>query len=81
MSNIKFIRLSSLSVTDGEPAMHWPAVVAYVEGTRRDPRPVEVVPLEGVPGRYRITNGRHRYVSALLRGDSHVRCRVHPPNV
>lgn len=76
-----WVMLSNLCVSDNEPPMYWPAVRDYVENGTSDKRPIEITPIPGHPGKWRITNGRHRYVAALLRGDSHVRARVHPPNV
>jgi hypothetical protein len=65
--------LSALVVQDDEPPMYAPAVLAMLDGTRVDPRPIEV---QAIPGTafYRIRNGRHRFVHALLTGETHAAC-------
>jgi hypothetical protein len=65
--------LSVLLVQDDEPPIYLPAVLAMLDGTRTDPRPIEV---QAIPGTafYRIRNGRHRFVYALLVGETHAAC-------
>jgi hypothetical protein len=75
MDDAKWIPLSDLTISDNEPPMSWQAVRDLVLGMRVDNRPVEIVPLPGIDGKWRITNGRHRFVAAMMRGKSHIRCQ------
>lgn len=70
------IPLTSLVVgEDHIPVMHLPAIVDLVDGRRVDRRPVDVEQV-GNTGFYRILNGRHRYVAALITGLPTLDCTV-----
>jgi hypothetical protein len=69
------IPLHHLLVQPDEPPMHGPAILALLDGSRTDPRPVEVVRVAGTP-HYRITNGRHRFLAAVLRADPSIDCVI-----
>ena len=61
------IPLTHLVIRSGEAPMDWTHVEALLEGLVIDLRPIYVSPVE-YPY-YRILNGRHRFVAAMVRGD------------
>lgn len=61
------IRLSCLLIREDEPPMTWDHIEALLAGKTVDSRAIYVRPLGR--GMYRILNGRHRFVAALIRGD------------
>lgn len=54
--------------------MHLSAVVDLVNGSRTDDRPIEVESL-GL-GLFRVLNGRHRFLAALIRGEQYVEVEI-----
>jgi hypothetical protein len=72
--------VSSLLVQDDEPPLHLPGVLAILAGDVAGDRtrPLTVEPIPGTP-HYRIRNGRHRLVSALVEQRPTVRCDVREP--
>jgi hypothetical protein len=72
------IPISALLVQDGEPPLHLPGVLALVSGERQDGRPLEVEPIPETPF-FRILNGRHRFVAALVEQRATVRCEIKEP--
>lgn len=59
---------------DHRPGLHLPALLGLVGGQRADTRPLEVRALGC--GHFEITNGRHRYADALIRGLPDIDCEV-----
>lgn len=62
-----------------DPNEHMPLdithVLALAEGRVVDDRPLDVRRIAGTRF-YRITNGRHRYFAAVIRGQARVRVRI-----
>jgi hypothetical protein len=61
------IRLSQLVTKEDEPPMTWDHVEDLLTGRTVDNRPIYVRPVGA--NFFRILNGRHRFVAALIRGD------------
>ncbi len=72
---IRRIPLHRLLIQPDEPPMHLPAVVALVEGSRTDERPIEVEPASGGPY-FVIRNGRHRFMAAVALAYPGIDCVV-----
>lgn len=47
-------------------------LLGLVHGGRLDTRPIEVHHIDGSMF-YKISNGRHRYLAAIIRGDTHIK--------
>lgn len=58
------------------PGCSLETLLRLLYGSLSDERPLEVVPLPG--GLWRVLNGRHRYLVAVISGAPDVECREQP---
>jgi ParB-like chromosome segregation protein Spo0J len=75
--------VSSLVMKDNVPAGCNPLVLMSLAYTLRssgdDPAPVSVRPIDGT-GLYRVIDGRHRFMAAVVAGRPDVLCEIEEEN-